>query len=88
MDVSKTRQLGYFSAAVGSNISSHPPVASINKPRKLKIRLRNGDKIVVHLETPYNNSNKLSDGEFQGTRLVNTRSKVEFMSGCTNLCVC
>ena len=88
MDVSKTRQLGDFSAAVGNNISSHPPVASINKPRKLKIRLRNGAKIVVHLETPYNNSNKLSDGEFQGTRLVNTRSKVEFMSGCTNLCVC
>lgn len=83
-DVSSTQQLGDFSAAVGSNTSSHPPVTSVNKPQKLKIGLRNGDKIAVHMETPDNNSNKLSDGEFQETGLPNTRSKAELMSGCAD----
>lgn len=83
-DVSSTQQLGDFSAADGSNTSSHPPVTSVNKPQKLKIGLRNGDKIAVHMETPDNNSNKLSDGEFQETGLPNTRSKAELMSGCAD----
>ena len=34
-------------------------MTSINKPHKLKIALRNGDKIVVHVETPDNNSNRV-----------------------------
>ena len=58
-DVSSTQQLGVFFAAVGSNISCHPPMTSINKPHKLKIALRNGDKIVGHVETPDNNSNRV-----------------------------
>ena len=61
-DVSSTQQLGdffFFFAAVGSNISCHPPMTSSNKPHKLKIALRNGDKIVVHVETPDNNSNRV-----------------------------
>lgn len=67
--------------AVGSNISNQPPVTSVHKPQKLKIGLRNGDKIAAHMETPDNNTYKLSDGELQEIGLLNTRSKVEFMSG-------
>ena len=70
--------------AVGSNISNHPPVISANKPHKFKIGLKNGDKIAVHMETPDNDTNKLSDGEFQEIGLPNTRSKAELISGCAD----
>lgn len=83
-DVSSTQQLGDTSVAVSCNIASNPLMTSINKPHKLKIGLRNGDKISVHTETPDNISNKLSDGEFRATGMPNTRLMGELRTGCAD----
>uniref|UniRef100_A0A5B7AIV8 PHD finger family protein n=1 Tax=Davidia involucrata TaxID=16924 RepID=A0A5B7AIV8_DAVIN len=81
-----TQQSGDLSVAVGSNscTTEHQPVTStVNKPHKLKIGRKNGDKIAVHIETSdSNNNNKLGDSVLNEDGLLDTRSNSRLQSEC------
>lgn len=80
-DSSSIQHLGHPPLAAGSNssVTKHLPVTlSANKPHKLKISCKNGDKTAVHIETT--SSDKLCDNELLEIGLVDTGSNANVKS--------
>ncbi|XWS25217.1 hypothetical protein CRYUN_Cryun27aG0050700 [Craigia yunnanensis] len=79
-DNSSSPQLGELCAAgTDSSITNQLSPASMDKSQNLKICLKNGDKIAVHIEAPDDNS---GDGELQEIGLSDTRLHVRVASEC------
>ncbi|KAA8538560.1 hypothetical protein F0562_028246 [Nyssa sinensis] len=79
------QQSGDLSVAVGSNsyTTEHQPLTStVNKPHKLKIGRKNGDKIGIHIETSDGKNNKLGDSVLNEDGLLDTRSNSRLPSEC------
>ncbi|PSS31771.1 Protein Jade-1 like [Actinidia chinensis var. chinensis] len=81
---SSTQQSGDESVAIGSDplVTMHQlETSTVNKPHKLKIGRKNGDRTVVHIETTDNNINTLGNCVMD-EGLSDTRSNSRFRSGC------
>ncbi|KAK9270103.1 hypothetical protein L1049_025677 [Liquidambar formosana] len=84
-EVSSTQQLGVLPVAAGSNsyVTKHlPATLSVNKPHKLKIAHKNGDKIAVNIETTDTNSDKSGDSELRDIGLLDSGSNANLKSEC------
>ncbi|XP_057490593.1 uncharacterized protein LOC130776403 isoform X2 [Actinidia eriantha] len=80
---SSTQQSGDVSVAIGSDsfVTMHQlETPTVNKPHKLKIGRKNGDR-TVHIETTDNNINTLGNCVMD-EGLSDTRSNSRFRSGC------
>ncbi|XWS23817.1 hypothetical protein CRYUN_Cryun28dG0047800 [Craigia yunnanensis] len=82
-DNSSSPQLGELCAAGNdSSITNQLSLTSMDKSQILKIGLKNGDKIAVHMEAPKDNSDKSGDGELQEIGLSDARLNARFASEC------
>lgn len=80
-DNSSSPQLGELCAAGSdSSFTDQPSPTSIDNSQTLKIGLKNGDKIAVHVEAPDDNSDKSGDGELQEIGLPDARSNTRVAS--------
>ncbi|KAM7514976.1 hypothetical protein LguiA_004559 [Lonicera macranthoides] len=71
--------------ATDSNITKHKPVLTIvNKPHKLKIGRRNGDKIAVHIEATNTDLDKLGGNVSSEDVLSDTKSNSKLQSECVD----
>ncbi|XWS15072.1 hypothetical protein CRYUN_Cryun35bG0062800 [Craigia yunnanensis] len=82
-DNNSSLQLGELCAAGSdSYITNQLSPTSMDKSQNLKIGLKYGDKIAVHVEAPDDNSDKSGDGELQEIGLSDTRLNARFTSEC------
>ena len=81
-DNDSSLQLGeHCAAGSDSSITNQLSLTSMDKSQNLKIGLKNGDKIAVHIEAPDDNS---GGGELQEIGLSDTRLHVRVASKCSD----
>ncbi|XVE55411.1 hypothetical protein DITRI_Ditri03aG0156500 [Diplodiscus trichospermus] len=81
-DNSSSQQLGELCAVGGdSSITNQHSLTSMDKSQNIKIGLKNGDKIAVHMDAA-DNSDKSGNGELQEIALSDTRLNARFASEC------